>query len=240
MVEKVWIFRLVPGFWALCLGVQAQQIWDHPNRSLRNGNRSYAAGEYAPAMKSYSEALSREAGNPTAHFNLGAALYRSGKQDSAAYHFNQAASSFTDPQSKSLAHYNLGNTFLHQKKWKEGIEQYIASLKANPQNPSARYNLAYALKMMQQQQQQQQQQQNQDQKKDQQQDQQDQQQQQQQQQQNQEQSPSQQPPPSSNGKQMTREEAERMLDALDRREAQMQKDQKQPPQQNSRKPQKDW
>ena len=76
-----------------------------------------------------------------------------------------------DPKKKSAAMFNLGNSLLKSDKLEESIEAYKGSLKLNPESPEAKYNLAYAQDMLKKQQEQQQQQQQnkdkQDQKKDQ-------------------------------------------------------------------------
>jgi len=73
---------------------------------------------------------------------------------------------------KSAGLYNLGNSLLKANKLKESIDAYKGSLRLDPKNPEAKYNLAYAQDLLRQQQQQQkqnqqQQQDNKDQNKDQ-------------------------------------------------------------------------
>jgi Ca-activated chloride channel family protein len=66
---------------------------------------------------------------------------------------------------KSASLYNLGNSMLMANKLQESIEAYKNSLKLKPENQEAKYNLAYAqdlLRKQQEQQKQQQQQQNKD------------------------------------------------------------------------------
>jgi hypothetical protein len=65
---------------------------------------------------------------------------------------------------KSASLYNLGNSLLMANKVTESIDAYKASLKLDPDNMEAKYNLGYAQDLLKQQQQQQQQQ-NQDQNK---------------------------------------------------------------------------
>jgi Ca-activated chloride channel family protein len=76
-----------------------------------------------------------------------------------------------DPMKKSAAMFNLGNSLLKSDKLEESIEAYKGSLKLKPESPEAKYNLAYAQDMLkkkkEQQQQQQQNKDKQDQKKDQ-------------------------------------------------------------------------
>ncbi len=60
---------------------------------------------------------------------------------------------------KSASLYNLGNSLLMANKVQESIDAYKGSLKLDPDNMEAKYNLAYAQDLLKEQQQQQQQQQ---------------------------------------------------------------------------------
>ena len=53
---------------------------------------------------------------------------------------------------QSASFYNLGNSLLMSNKISESIEAYKNSLKLNPDNPEAKYNLAYAQDLLKQQQ----------------------------------------------------------------------------------------
>ena len=64
-----------------------------------------------------------------------------------------------DKNKKSAGLYNLGNSLLKANKVKESIEAYKGSLKLSPDNNEAKYNLAYAQDLLKQQQEQQKQQQ---------------------------------------------------------------------------------
>ena len=46
------------------------------------------------------------------------------------------------------AYYNLGNTYFQQKKLPEAAEAYKNALRRNPLDDEARYNLAYVLELM--------------------------------------------------------------------------------------------
>jgi len=129
------------------------------NKSIREGNLEYKKGTYKGAMDRYSEVLESKPTDPVANFNLGTALYKSGKVDSAMTHFNQAIRYTKDDHLKSKAYYNVGNTYLNKRDLENAITSYKQSLKLDPGNESARYNLAYATSLLQKQQQQQQQQQ---------------------------------------------------------------------------------
>ncbi len=69
-----------------------------------------------------------------------------------------------DKDKRSASMYNLGNSLLMANKLQESIDAYKNSLKLNPDNMEAKYNLAYAQDLLkkQQEQQKQQQQQNKD------------------------------------------------------------------------------
>lgn len=133
---------------------------------IRQGNREYDKGKYSESEILYRKAAEKNDKAPDAVFNIGDALYRQKKYEEAGKQFleNHNLDDGKDKRSASL--YNLGNSMVMANKLQEGIEAYKGSLKLNPDNMEAKYNLAYAQDLLLKQQQQQQQQQKQDQNKD--------------------------------------------------------------------------
>jgi Ca-activated chloride channel family protein len=140
---------------------------------IRKGNKDYTKSQFSDSELSYRKAIEAEKTSTDALFNLGDALYKQQKYDEAFKKFDENFAATTDDTKKANALYNQGNALLKSQKIEESIKAYKNSLKLDPENINAKYNLAYAqdlLKKQQEQQQQQQQQsqnQNQYQKKDQ-------------------------------------------------------------------------
>lgn len=181
-------------------------------REVSQGNKHYKKKEYVEAEILYRKALDRNPSSFAANYDLANTLYRREKFDDAEKQYLHTLNFAGDDKMRiAKIYHNLGNTYLRVAKPKEALEAYKQALRNNPKDDETRYNYAVAKRMLQQQQQQQQnqdqQQQNQDQDQQQQQQNQDQQQQnqdQQQQQQNQQ--------PKEN--EMSKEDAERILQAL--------------------------
>ena len=218
-------------FLLLCLTTNAQT----DKGFIRQGNRDFKNGNFAEAVVKYKKSLDKEY-NPKAEFNLGDALYEQNNFEEAAKAFSSVTEHNTSNNIEADAYYNLGNSLMAQEKYGEAFNAYKKSLKLNPEDEDARYNLEYARWKMIQQQQQQDQQQDQQQQDQQQQEQQQQQQDQQQQDQQQQQQQQQQQD------QMSKEEAERMLQALENQEKETMEDmnEKKAAQMQKRKVQKDW
>jgi len=132
---------------------------------IRQGNREYDKEKYPDSEISYRKALDKNNASADAVFNIGNALYRQKKFEDAGKQFENNYEMNDDRRKKSASLYNLGNSFLMSDKIYESIEAYKGSLKLDPDNVQAKYNLAYAQDLLKQQQQQQQQQQNKDQNK---------------------------------------------------------------------------
>jgi len=106
---------------------------------------------------------SRPGQGDDAIFNLGDALYRQNRFSEATAEFSRAAKAGeTDSLKRADGLYNLGNSLLKEQKFRESIDAYISSLKLNPDNMQAKYNLAYAQDQLKKQEEQQKQDQNQD------------------------------------------------------------------------------
>ena len=198
-----------------------------------NGNRHYADKNFHEAEVSYLKALSRDSNYHKARYNLGNAQYEQRNYEQAIANYTALTDNPNlSKDEKADLYHNLGNAFVQQKDYQKAIESYIRALQNKPGKTDTRYNLTYAQKMLKQQenQQQQNQQQDQQQQHDRKQEQpqkrqnpnQDQQQQNQQQQQQQAQNQNGKDP--QQGQQMTprqkakRQEAERILRALENQE----------------------
>jgi len=149
----------------LCLFLlHATLLGQEEREYIRKGNRLYKKSEYAASEGMYRRAQAQDKSTYDSGFNLGDALYKQGRFGEAAEEFNRAASGSTDDSLKQAqSFYNLGNSLLKDQKFEESIKAYINSLMLDPENPEAKYNLAYAqdqLKKQEEQQQQKDQQQN--------------------------------------------------------------------------------
>lgn len=130
---------------------------------IRQGNREYEKNKFQESEIFYRRAIDKNKESADAAFNAGDALYRQKKFEDAGNQFIETHRMNEDRDKKSVSLYNLGNSLLMANKVKESIEAYKNSLRLNPGNMEAKYNLAYAQDLLEQQQQQQQQQQNNDQ-----------------------------------------------------------------------------
>jgi tetratricopeptide (TPR) repeat protein len=130
---------------------------------IRKGNREYDKEKYPESEVLYRKASAENKQSPDAVFNTGDALYKQKKYEDAGKQFEANAGMSIDAGKKAAGYYNLGNSLLQANKLKESIEAYKNSLKIDPENNAAKYNLGYAQSLLKkQEQQQQQQQQNQD------------------------------------------------------------------------------
>jgi tetratricopeptide (TPR) repeat protein len=131
---------------------------------IRQGNREFQKEKYSESEISYRRALDKNKGSADAVFNTGDALYKQEKYEDAAKQFAESHRMNEDKEKKAGSMYNLGNSFLKSGKLKESIEAYKNSLRLDPGNMEAKYNLAFAQDRLKEQEQQQQQQQQQNQK----------------------------------------------------------------------------
>ncbi len=227
------IFSILKKFIWVVLIFATSAIAQQENKYIRNGNDNFEETNFKEAEVDYMKALEKNPESLKSQYNLGGALYKQENYEDASKLYNNLASLGTEKVSPADSYYNLGNTLLKAEKYPESIEAYKNALRLNPDDMDAKYNLEYAKKKLQDQQQQEQNQdqdqdqdqdkkdeenkdqekQDQDQKdqeqKDQEQQEQEQNQDQQQQEQDQQQQ-QQQPQP----QQISKQDAERMLEAL--------------------------
>ena len=125
---------------------------------IRQGNREYNKEKYEESEVSYRRAEEENNRMPEISFNIGDALYKQGKYEESAKQFANNVAKTEDKDKKAAGLYNLGNSLLQAGKLEESIASYKESLKLKPNNPEAKYNLAYAQNLLKEQEQEQQQQ----------------------------------------------------------------------------------
>ncbi len=197
---------------------------------VKKGNEAYQQQDYKTALEYYHGAETELPESPELEYNMAGALHQQGGYEETVERYTRALNT-TDVNLEAQSHYNLGNTHFRMGEYEEAITNYQNALEINPDDVDAKFNLELARKRLkeqikpEQQQQQDQQQQEQEKEQQQQQDQQQQNEQQQgQQQQDQQQQQEQQPEPQpSDDKEMSREDAERILNALRDDEQDLQK-----------------
>ena len=197
--------------------------------AIREGNSLYNKEAFLDSEISYRKALETNPSDSIATFNLGNSLFRQQDEEKVKEsfnHYNTTAQNAAKAGNKSLAakaFYNAGDVMMAAQQYDKAIDYFKQSLKNDPSDHEARYNLVLAQKLLQKNQDQ-----NQDDQQDQQQQQQDQQQQdQQQQQQNQDQQEQQnqeqqQQDQQQQQNQMSQEQAEAILNANNRDEKETQ------------------
>jgi Ca-activated chloride channel homolog len=125
------------------------------NKLIREGNKLYDRQKYKDAEMNYRKALDLDKGSTKGQFNLGAATYQEKNYEEAAKMFNAIADSKTDKKIQADALHNLGNSMLESKQYEKSIQAYENSLIKNPSDKDTKYNLEYAKMMLKKEQQQQ-------------------------------------------------------------------------------------
>lgn len=131
---------------------------------IRRGNRFFKDSVYVDAEVNYRKALEVNPKSTVSMFNLGNTLALQNKLQEAMEQYVGAAKIEKDKSNLAQIYHNMGVIFHSQKDYAKAVEAYKQSLRNNPKDDETRYNLALAQKQLQDQQQNQDQNQDQNQK----------------------------------------------------------------------------
>jgi tetratricopeptide (TPR) repeat protein len=221
----------------LCIGaghVFAQEKTDRDY--LRSGNKLYNDSLFIKAEVDYRKALELNPKSTDAMFNLANALLMQQKAKEAMEQYESVSKIEKDKEKLAQIYHNMGVILQSSKQLPQCIEAYKESLRNNPKDDETRYNLALAQKQLKDQQQNQQNQDQQQQQQEQKEDKQDQNKDQQEQNQDQQQQPQQQ----QNKNEMSKENAQQLLNAVMQDEKNVQDKVKKQIQIQGKKLDKDW
>ena len=200
-------------FVMLAAGASAQKI---ERDYIRKGNRLFNDSVFVDAEVNYRKALEVNPKSTVSMYNLGNTLSQQQKFKDAMEQYVAAGKIEKDKMKLAHIYHNMGVLFQAGKDYGQAVEAYKMSLRNNPKDDETRYNLALAQKMLKDQQQNQQNQdQNQDQNKDEQEKKQDQQKDQNKQNDQKKDDQQQQPPkPEKKDNEMSKENAEQLLNSV--------------------------
>ena len=118
-------------------------------RFIRSGNELYEKGDYVESEVSYRRAIEEAAGSLEANYNLAASLYKQEQFKEAAQMYESIrADSTIENEVSSQVLYNSGNSLFKQRELEKALEAYKSSLRINPNDMEAKFNLAYTQKLL--------------------------------------------------------------------------------------------
>jgi Ca-activated chloride channel family protein len=122
---------------------------------VRDGNKLYKNNKFSDAEINYRKALEKDKDSYESKFNLGDALYKQGKYPEALEQFQSLTDKNISEENRAKLQHNIANSLLKTKKYEESIEAFKKSLKLNAKDGDTKYNLEYAKEMLKKQQEQQ-------------------------------------------------------------------------------------
>ncbi len=112
---------------------------------INKGVDLYKEGKVTDAEVNFKKGLEKAPKNYIANFNLGDAYYKEQRFDEAIKSYQKALAESKTSNQKAEVYHNIGNSLLKDKKIDESIEAYKQALKLSPGDPETKYNLSYAL-----------------------------------------------------------------------------------------------
>ena len=124
-------------------------------KDVRRGNRQFSKAKYGDADISYRKGLNADSTSVPAAYDLGNNLYRQGNFAEAGKYYQQALRHVPEVRSvkKQASHafdtyFNAGDAALQQKQYRAAMEAFVQALLINPDDLEAKENYIYARKML--------------------------------------------------------------------------------------------
>ena len=134
------MYRIFSILFILTIG--SMSLFAQTDRShIRMGNRLYRSGGIEQAEVEYSKAVTKNDRNPQALYNLACAYMQQNKDSLALTFFDKASNLETSKFRKSKSFHNAGVICQRHQMYREAIKAYEQSLRLNPNDDETRYNL---------------------------------------------------------------------------------------------------
>lgn len=155
---KIILFILLVTALTMDISAQAERKY------IRSGNLNYEKNDFAKAETDYSKALIKDSTSFEAAFNMADSYFKQKKYEQAENMFNTLITKTDDKNRLADVFYNLGNSKLKNaeeilkqgkaqdaiNKINEAVESYKNTLRKNPGDKDAKFNLYLANKLLEQ------------------------------------------------------------------------------------------
>lgn len=132
----------------MALLLLTEGLWaQSPRKRIREGNELYAEKKYDQALNRYQDALLSVPENRRIQFNVANALYQKKKYEEAMKEFQKVVGTEELPLEEQT-YFNMGNTLFRLGKLPESILAYQQALKIDPNDMDAKYNLEYVRRIL--------------------------------------------------------------------------------------------
>ena len=108
---------------------------------IRRGNRHYRDSVYDKAQVQYQKGFELDSNNVQIRYNLGNALLFQGQPKDAMAHYEKAAALERNPVRLHQIYHNMGVILQSQKQFPQAIQAYVKALAYDPKDHESRYNL---------------------------------------------------------------------------------------------------
>jgi Ca-activated chloride channel family protein len=137
-----WVVVIIFALFTLNVYSQAER------KFIRRGNRQFEDKKYQEAEIQYRKALEKSPGSVAADYNLGNSLYKQKQFDAAAQRYKELSGKQKDGKALNSDYYNLGNALYKSGKYQECIDAYKNALRKTPGDMDAKHNLQLAMKKL--------------------------------------------------------------------------------------------
>jgi tetratricopeptide (TPR) repeat protein len=114
---------------------------------IKQGNEDYLNNNFNSALDAYSTAQSELLDVPDLDYNIAGVLHQLGDYANAIERYTKALNTI-DINQEAKVHYNMGNTYFKMNEFQKAVTSYQNSLEINPDDMDAKYNLELARKML--------------------------------------------------------------------------------------------
>jgi tetratricopeptide (TPR) repeat protein len=135
----------------LSLLISINSIAQNKKSFLRNGNELYADSSYNEAEIQYRKSLLEDQDYFNASFNLADAIYKQERYEESSALFDALKDDAPTETDLAKVYHNIGNSLVKEQKLDEAISAYKSALRINPNDKDTRHNLALTHQQKQQQ-----------------------------------------------------------------------------------------